>query len=295
MTLESAAVISVMRLPGVFSLMERDMTVFIDDRRVGELSYFDRKEFITSPGEHTVLVEMDWRRSEKIRVEAPADGVVELQCGQSRHGFKAFLDYFFKRRSFYRVQAAPPREKSPGAKPGEVSETLRHLPLEKISTMYEHDPLFEENAARTLRDAFGNRLFGMLTLEEANQIDINGTDLCQKLLRTREAENNSDIAFILYVKMAKFALKENQYRKALAFYKKALEIFPDSPLVNFRIAEVFECVNAGEDAIRHYEAALINPSTNERIKPHISSQIDIVKTSGPRGANQFTGLRYMSY
>ncbi len=294
MTHESSAVIAVTRLPDVTGIDTR-MTVFIDDRRVGELSYLEREKFMTSPGKHSVSVKMEWRRSEKKIIEAPADGVVELQCGQSHHGIKALLYYFTKPRQFFRIQSAPPLDDSRGATPRAESEAIHDLPFEKVTSMYESDPLFEENAARALTDAFGHHACGVLMQEEVNQIDIYGSDLCLALLKSREAEHNPDLSFILYSKLAKFALKETHYQKATHFYKKALELFPDNPLVNFRIAEVYECVGAGEDAIRHYQAALNAPTTGERVKSCISSQIHIVETGGPRKANQMAGLRYISY
>lgn len=69
----------------------RKYKVMCDGKHLGDIGNGESLEFETSPGEKEVFLKIDWCRSDKVRVNVPADGVVTLHGGSSLRGAKVFL------------------------------------------------------------------------------------------------------------------------------------------------------------------------------------------------------------
>ena len=169
----------------------------------------------------------------------------------------------------------------------------------KRTSFSEYDQL-DDNFEKTVNDViikrFGEETYLKLYQEELNQIAVDAVVICQDLLRQDEVTQDEELKFYLYTKLAKFYIKDDQYDKALGSLKKALSIKPDNLLINMRIAEVYEWIGAKADAIGSYEAALgASPMVSLQFREYITSQIQRVKTEGPRKKPPMRGLRYMSH
>jgi tetratricopeptide (TPR) repeat protein len=123
----------------------------------------------------------------------------------------------------------------------------------------------------------------------------NGIDLCKKLISNIDYQNNSKLLFYLYYKLSNYYFKDSLYNEAIQSMKKALEIKPDEFTPNFRMAELFEMVGAGNDAIKQYELAisLLN-SRQQSIYDYVSSQIKRVKEKGPKKRRAPSGYKWMT-
>ena len=150
----------------------------------------------------------------------------------------------------------------------------------------EYDKL-EENFEKTANDEIINKLgegmYTKLYTEDLYRAVIDGISICQELLSRDEVRKDDNLKFYIYVRIASYFVKDEQYNKAVHYLKEALSLKPDHFLVNLKLAEVHEWGGAGTDAIRCYETALAtstNVSTD--FKAYIRSQIARVKIQGPR-------------
>jgi len=155
---------------------------------------------------------------------------------------------------------------------------------------------FEKTANDEIINKLGEETYLELYQEELNQLIVDGIRICQELLSKDKLREDDGLRFHIYVKLAKFYIKDDQYDKAVANFKEALSIKPADLIVNLMIANVYEWLGAGTDAIASYETALHRSSElSQRFLTYITSQIERVKTKGPRKKPALSGLRYMSH
>jgi tetratricopeptide (TPR) repeat protein len=111
----------------------------------------------------------------------------------------------------------------------------------------------------------------------------------------QEAEEESDPErkFLLFLTMGFQAFKGDAYPKAAEALRQAVQVKPNNLVANFRLAAIFEYLGNGVEAIRHYEAAMGDPSlVSQSLKTFVQSQIERVKVQGPRKGSKVQGLRY---
>lgn len=69
----------------------RKYKVICNNKCIGKIGNGESLEFETSPGEKEIFFKIDWCRSNKIKVEVPNDGAVNLNGGSSIRGYKVLL------------------------------------------------------------------------------------------------------------------------------------------------------------------------------------------------------------
>ena len=69
----------------------RKYKVICNNECIGKIGNGESLEFETSPGEKEIFFKIDWCRSNKIKVEVPNEGVVDLKGGSNIRGFKVLL------------------------------------------------------------------------------------------------------------------------------------------------------------------------------------------------------------
>ncbi len=165
----------------------------------------------------------------------------------------------------------------------------------RISEFLAVEDSFERSGDDLLISTFGDKIYEKLYVDDLNLVPFNGIDLCKELLSKNASKNNDELRFHLYIKIAKFYFKDGSYSKAQEYLKKSLSIKPTSFIANFRIAEIFENLGSGEDAILHYEAALKSGEIMPiRLLGYVNSQIHRVKTKGPSVKGAPRGLKWMA-
>jgi tetratricopeptide (TPR) repeat protein len=114
------------------------------------------------------------------------------------------------------------------------------------------------------------------------------------LEKEAERESNPECKFAPYLTMGFQAIKGDSYPKAAEYLRQAVQFRPNDLVANFRLAAILEHLGQGAEAIRHYEAALGDHGlASPGLKEFIQSQIERVKTQGPRKGSKIQGLRNM--
>jgi tetratricopeptide (TPR) repeat protein len=146
----------------------------------------------------------------------------------------------------------------------------------------EAEKKFEETGNALILEAFGAEDFDRLYTNDLNLSSSAGIDICQKMLNSEKTGAGSSLQFHLYAKIAKYYARDKQPKEAVANLLKALLIKPANLIVNYRIATLYESLGAGQDAISHYEGAQRDAGISSGIKEYLTSQIQRIKTNGPR-------------
>jgi len=116
---------------------------------------------------------------------------------------------------------------------------------------------------------------------------------CQSLLKDYEAHIGDNMKLLLCLRAAKIAKRKSNYDKAISFLRLALSYERETLFANYEMAVCFERLGKGDDAVASYEAALRDPNNESRaLKNFISSQIERVKTEGPKKAPPVPGILY---
>ncbi|MBN1474173.1 MAG: tetratricopeptide repeat protein [Syntrophaceae bacterium] len=154
---------------------------------------------------------------------------------------------------------------------------------------------FEKEADDLIIQAFGGKKYFELFEAEMNQLDLCGTkNEYIKLLKEPPASANELLRFHLFVKLAKFYIKDGRYEESIECLKNALSIKADSLVVNMRLAIASERAGNGDDAIKYYEEALKdNTIKTDHLKKYIFSQIERVKEDGPQKKPLIDGYRWL--
>ena len=75
----------------------RAYKVLIDDREAGRLKRGGSARFDLLPGQHSIQVAIDWKRSASFEVTGDGDGTLSFGCGARGAALSAPMD-LFKRR-----------------------------------------------------------------------------------------------------------------------------------------------------------------------------------------------------
>ena len=155
---------------------------------------------------------------------------------------------------------------------------------------------FEESFNQKIADTFGRKIFEQLYQEEINQMPVQGIEFCKNLLEKSRSNSDEDLLFGLHITIARFYEKDHDYKTSISQLLEAVTIKPQNLIANIRLAQSYEWIGSGDEAISSYERALENPAAEkESIRNFINSQIEIVKKHGPRKAQPITGFRYATH
>ena len=69
----------------------RSYDVYLDDLRVGSLGASESVSFSASPGKHSVVIKIDWCRSNVIDIDCGSGESISLECGSNVTGWRGLL------------------------------------------------------------------------------------------------------------------------------------------------------------------------------------------------------------
>ncbi len=156
----------------------------------------------------------------------------------------------------------------------------------------------EENLESTAKEVIISNLGKTLYLElNANfaSINVNQTDICEKLLKLEEVSNDTELKFHIYFKLFKFFFIDESYQKSISSLNSAIEINPNNIISRISLAETYEYIGNGEKAIDAYKKLFEINHISNSLKNYINAQIERVVQKGPRKGPPMTGFRYMTY
>ena len=94
--------------------------------------------------------------------------------------------------------------------------------------------------------------------------------------------------------MAQSSAQEVEVKKEIEFLSQAKSLFPNNPVVLFKLAVAFEAEGEVKEALKYYEEVIENKlidSTN--FNEFVRKQIDRVKEKGPSTKPPHPGIKYM--
>ena len=173
--------------------------------------------------------------------------------------------------------------------------SYRHaIPRRRALTEYSYrEHMVEESGREIIIRAFGARQAKSLWVDELFEVNSR-LEAIRKVLSDRNGGADDNMNFLIYLKIAKSALKADMPDKEQNYLEKAVTIKPNDLVANYRLALSFERSGEGGKAIKSYEAALKDASIDSPdLKVFIMSQIQRVKAHGPRKRSRFWGARYL--
>jgi tetratricopeptide (TPR) repeat protein len=154
---------------------------------------------------------------------------------------------------------------------------------------WEH--LAEQKVRRTLAKVAQRPRFPNLL--DMDLLDFDSQAYNPWLATEAEREGDPERQFLLYLTIGSQALKGDAYPKAAEALRQAVQVRSHDLVANFRLAAILEHLGQGAEAIRHYEASMGDPGlASPELKEFVQSQIERVKTQGPRKGSKVQGLRY---
>ncbi len=156
--------------------------------------------------------------------------------------------------------------------------------------------LLEKRTKEIFIRALGRAGFYRWYLDQLSEIPWYEGEMCQKVLMKLQNQANDHLKLPVYVQAAKIAVRGRKYSKALEYLKQALSASPHDFVANLRQAELFEYMGLPSEAISSYEAAIeVSSPISAELRRFVSSQIERVRTKGPRKRPPITGLRRMTW
>ncbi len=73
----------------------RDYRVVLDGIEIGRISDGQAESFKIAPGQHTLVLKIDWCRSNRLVVDIAASETWTVSCGSSIQGDRAILAVFY--------------------------------------------------------------------------------------------------------------------------------------------------------------------------------------------------------
>jgi tetratricopeptide (TPR) repeat protein len=120
------------------------------------------------------------------------------------------------------------------------------------------------------------------------------TPIINKYLDSLSMESDLENKFWLHITLASLYGQTWEYNKAMTQLEAAAALKPNDLVANFRLAEALERTGKDDEAIRHYEAALDDPSIESgQLKEFVVSQIQRVRTHGPSKDPQYPFKKYI--
>ena len=156
--------------------------------------------------------------------------------------------------------------------------------------------LLKKRTKRVFIGVLGRAGFYKWHLDQLSEMPWYEGEMCQEVLMKLQNQANDDLKFPVYVQAAKIAARGRKYNKALEYLKQALSVSPNDLVANLRQAEVFEYMGLASEAISSYKAAIEGPaSMSVALRRFVSSQVERVRTKGPRKKPPITGFRRITW
>jgi len=128
--------------------------------------------------------------------------------------------------------------------------------------------------------------------DQFNSISSYQSKTCQKLLSDNKILKNNNFVFPIFLKAAKIALKESNFKREIKYLKKALDIYPNDLVANCKLAVAMERIGACKDATNAYKAAINDPLIkSDKINEFLKVQIQRIQSKGPNIKRISPGLR----
>ncbi len=107
------------------------------------------------------------------------------------------------------------------------------------------------------------------------------------------ADGDERFKFLINLHAGKIAKKRALYSKAITYLNKSVEIKPNDLVSYFILGECYEKQDAVEKAINAYKAGIQDSETvSPYLKDYVLSQIERIKTQGPKKRPPIPGLRH---
>ena len=90
-------------------------------------------------------------------------------------------------------------------------------------------------------------------MDELSVIGSERDDVYEKLLRKKEIDSNKELRFLILMKYANSLKKGDDDEKENRCLKQAAAIKPGNLVVNYRLANSFEKIGNGNEAVKSYE------------------------------------------
>ena len=152
----------------------------------------------------------------------------------------------------------------------------------------------ERKAKETILETLGKRIYLELN-PNFNPININQINLCKDLLKQEFVSSDDHLEFYIYRKLYKFYIIDENYSGAIEALKSSLKIKPNDVISKICLAETYESIGNGEEAIKVYTEIKDSVSNSHKLVEYVVEQIRRVEKDGPRKAPPITGFRYMTY
>jgi len=128
-------------------------------------------------------------------------------------------------------------------------------------------PYLREALEKEPVNLFVNYSLGLCYLELAKQLSENSDDVPNADKRVQALLSNAEFYFnrsldlndelsVVYFKLRKIALMQNDQKKAISVYKAGLELDPENAALEFNIARVYDQQENAPKAIEHYTRAI---------------------------------------
>jgi len=154
---------------------------------------------------------------------------------------------------------------------------------------------FEKQGEDLIVNYLDPKIYERLYIDALNLIPNEGIQLCKEILDRSDVQNNSELQFYFLAKLSKYYFNNGEYNNAISSLKEAISIKPDNFIANMRLAELYERVGFADNAILHYETALRNSEIiSFNLREFVTSQIQTVKTKGPRKKEPPDGFKWMT-
>ena len=132
--------------------------------------------------------------------------------------------------------------------------------------------------------------------DQFNTIRTVQKDICRNLLADTEIAHDNDSLYYIYYKLADLELREDNFEKEKRMLASAHAIRPNDLLANYRLALNCEMDGLVDDAINHYKMALNDPDLDsDALRKYIDSQVERIKTKGPKNRVKALGARYQAW
>ncbi|SHH20156.1 hypothetical protein [Clostridium grantii] len=73
----------------------RKYKIILDNNYLGDINQEEIKSFEVAPGEHTIYLNIDWCRSNKLDFYISENDVIEFECGSSLRSWRYFFGLIY--------------------------------------------------------------------------------------------------------------------------------------------------------------------------------------------------------
>lgn len=121
-----------------------------------------------------------------------------------------------------------------------------------------HEKRLHAQHRQWIEHAFGAHGFNGL-FAGPDRFQETAGEALKEMLTDAKAGKNKDVRFALQVLLARFYETTGDPRKCIDHLSRALDIYPRHFIANFRLAMIYEWVEAPDNAAHHYRKALTDP------------------------------------